>query len=392
MEMNIFTISPTPTFVFGAGALQKLPSYILKYGTTALFIIGQKALKENGTLDTLNSICKSFNITSMFHCISCEPSVQLIDEAVEIFKDKNISCVVSCGGGSVIDAGKAISAMLTVTGSVKDYLEGVGTKKHCGSKIPFIAIPTTAGTGSEATKNAVISEVGENGFKKSLRHDNFMPNVAIVDPELSLSLPKDITAHCGFDAISQLLESFISTRANFFTDSICENALLIALKTFVPLYNNPIDINLRTAFSYAAYISGLTLANAGLGICHGIAGPMGGLHKINHGIVCANILPASITFTVNKILQNVEENFVAFSKIAKIGRHLHPTKDVEPREYCIFLAETLEAWADYVEVPRFRNFGLKIDDCKKIASVSDIKNSPVDATKEDLELIIKNRI
>ena len=192
--------------------------------------------------------------------------------------DRGIDVVLSTGGGSVIDAGKAVSAMLRVEGSVAEYLEDVGTRKHPGTKVPFVAVPTTAGTGCEATRNAVLSRVGPDGFKKSLRHDNFLPDAAVVDPVLTLSCPPDITAACGLDALTQLLESFVSTKASVLTDVLALSGLEHIGNSLVPACTNSgQDIDMRANLSYAALMSGITLTSAGLGTVHGFASSIGGL-------------------------------------------------------------------------------------------------------------------
>lgn len=205
---------------------------------------------------------------------------------------------MAIGGGSVIDCGKAVAAMLVEDGSVQDYLEGVGTRKPSGAKIPFIAVPTTAGTGSEATKNAVVCDRKE-GYKKSLRHDAYMPDVAVIDPELTMTAPRPVTIACGLDAVSQLIESYTSTKANVFTDSLALTALSHASESLLPhCLDQGNDISLRGKMSYAALISGITLSHAGLGAVHGMAGPLGGLFPVPHGVTCGKLLfpKASTTF------------------------------------------------------------------------------------------------
>ena len=176
-----------------------------------------------------------------------------------------------------MDAGKAISAMLTQEGSVKDYLEGVGHKHPSGNKVPFFAVPTTSGTGSEATKNAVLSEIGPNGYKKSLRHDHFVPDLAIVDPDLTLSCPPGLTAYSGMDAFTQLLEAYVSTKAHPFTDALCEKALELLSGSLLQAYQDGENIEAREAMSYAAWTSGIVLAQVGLGVVHGFASAVGGM-------------------------------------------------------------------------------------------------------------------
>ncbi|GAH51823.1 unnamed protein product, partial [marine sediment metagenome] len=178
-----------PYIIFGAGKLNELYNIIPKFGKNVLFIIGGNSLKKSGKWDDITSILENKSINFSSTSISSEPSPSLVDEATAKFRDKCFDLVVGIGGGSVIDAGKAISAMLPKNNSIKNYLEGIGEKSHDGIKVPYIAIPTTSGTGSEATKNAVISEVGPDGFKKSLRHDNLIPDVAIIDPQLMISCP-----------------------------------------------------------------------------------------------------------------------------------------------------------------------------------------------------------
>jgi alcohol dehydrogenase class IV len=204
-----FSFAATPHIHFGSGKIKLLPNIIEGFGSKVLLITGKKSFIQSDHWDQLLLQFESAKIHWSHFVIDKEPTPAMVDLCTEENKNDMPDVVIAIGGGSVMDAGKAIAAMLCHDGSVKDYLEGVGTKPPSGMKVPFIAVPTTSGTGSEATKNAVISEVGQNGFKKSLRHDRYVPDLAIVDPELTIDCPHEITAQSGMDAFTQLLESYV---------------------------------------------------------------------------------------------------------------------------------------------------------------------------------------
>ncbi|MFW5821277.1 MAG: iron-containing alcohol dehydrogenase, partial [Bacteroidota bacterium] len=284
--VKAFKFARLPEIVFGNGRLSELPAIIKSFGDPVLLITGRESfIKSDRGMELLKSLEEN-NISFFRISIPGEPSPSNVDEAVETYRDMNIKLVIAIGGGSVLDAGKAISAMLTVQESVKHYLEGVGNKEHPGTKLPFIAMPTTSGTGSEATKNAVISEIGPGGFKKSLRHDNFVPNIAILDPVLTLACPPSITAASGMDCFTQLTEAFLSNRSSAYTDAFAREGLQAIRSSLIRAVMNGSDLEARAGMSFAALNSGVCLANAGLGTVHGFAGVIGGKFDIPHGLVC----------------------------------------------------------------------------------------------------------
>ncbi|MES1225938.1 MAG: iron-containing alcohol dehydrogenase, partial [Bacteroidota bacterium] len=289
---------------------------------------------------------------------------------------------------SVLDAGKAISAMLPLKDFVKHYLEGVGTQIHPGTKIPFIAIPTTSGTGSEATKNAVLSETGEHGYKKSLRHNNFVPNVAILDPSLTLSCPKATTAASGMDAFTQLLESYLSTASNPVTDALALEGLKRISDSLLKVYHDGSDLNARTDMSMAAYLSGITLANAGLGLVHGFASSVGGYYEIPHGVICSSMMAATNKITVRK-LRSEKSNDEALEKYANVGRLFSDQQNKSSEYYTDSLLDLIHTWATEMSIPKLSEGGVTLNDVEKIVESTDNKNNPVKLNKDEIEEVLK---
>ncbi|MGD9201830.1 MAG: iron-containing alcohol dehydrogenase, partial [Chitinispirillia bacterium] len=320
MVIESFIFTGTPKIHFGPDTFQRTAGIASKLGSCALVVTGGSSLEESGKLAKLENDLFIEKISHHTVSICQEPAPELITAVTDSYKQKKIDVVIAIGGGSVIDAGKAISAMLRTDGPLTDYLEGIGSKSPPGSKVPFIAIPTTSGTGSETTKNAVITSVNEHGFKKSLRHDNYLPDIAIVDPKLTLSLPSPITAHCGMDAFSQLLESYLSDKATPMTDALALSGIKHISDGLIPAATTePDNLKTRTSLSYAAMLSGITLTNSGLGIVHGIAGPIGGFFNIPHGLICGALLFEAMKITVKKMVENGEQYIPYITKCAEVG-------------------------------------------------------------------------
>ena len=304
--------------------------------------------------------------------------------------------MVGIGGGSVTDAGKAISAMIPKEDSIKNYLEGVGSKTYDGKKIPYIAIPTTSGTGSEATKNAVISEIGPKGFKKSLRHDNLIPNVALIDPELIIPCPPSISAACGMDSFTQLLEAYVSPKGSPMTDALAFSGIKYINKNLLSACSSGAsNIGVRTAMAYASLMSGITLANAGLGIVHGLAGPIGGLFDIPHGVICGTLLAEATKINIKKLQELGSSGKEGLRKHADIGALLSGNKFVEQGkidEYCRILGDIIDGWTQDLKLERLGKYGIAIGDMKKIVDKAGLKNNPVNLSKKDIETILINRL
>ncbi|MFB6341536.1 iron-containing alcohol dehydrogenase [Saccharicrinis sp. FJH62] len=383
-----FVFAKLPQILFGPGKLTELKKVIVPFGSNILFITGGKSFHASKQYAGLIAPILKSN-SAYLEPISGEPSPAMIDAITEAYTDKDINVVVAIGGGSVMDAGKAISAMLAVNGKITDYLEGVGHLNPNGKKIPFIAVPTTSGTGSETTKNAVISQIGKDGFKKSLRHDNYVPDVAIIDPELILSCPPNVTAASGMDAFTQLLEAYLSPTCDEMTSSLILSGLKAIKRSLVAVFTEGENLKARTDMAYAAMISGIALANAGLGTIHGFASPIGAYFDIPHGVVCGTLMAANNKFTVAGL--RAENKQDALKKYLTVSNIFLDSNAPTDKKIDLFI-EQLYAITEQLRIPTLGEFGITTNDIEKIVSGSGNKNNPVKFDAESMASILKERL
>lgn len=386
-----FSFARIPRVIFGCASLGRLPDIVTGYGRQSLIITGARSFVSSSRGGKFFEELRAKGVTIHHVTVPGEPSPESIDEIVARFSDMQIDSVTSIGGGSVVDAGKAVSAMLKADGSVKEYLEVVGTREHSGNKLPFIAVPTTSGTGSEATKNAVISSVGPEGFKRSLRHDNFVPDVAVIDPELTLDCPADITAAAGMDCFTQLTEAYLSVKAGNMTDSLALEGLKAVRLSLLRSFTHGDDPDARSGMSFAALMSGICLANAGLGTVHGLAGTIGALSGIPHGVVCGTLMAVANELNVRE-LRKSDRGSSALGRYATLGRIYADAESKTDDYYIDFFIDYLHALTYYMKLPRLGSCGLRPDDVNEIVSRSDNKNNPVLLSEENMKEIVLRRI
>lgn len=387
-----FSFSGMPKLLFGAGQSDKLASSVCAFGRRVLLIAGAGSLERSGYLERILRHLHHAQ-AKVHHCrIRQEPSPAAVDEIVTLHRENRIQVVLAVGGGSVIDAGKAVAAMLMEDGDVTQFLEGVGTRKSSGRSLPVIAVPTTSGTGSEATKNAVISQIGKDGFKKSLRHDNYIPRLAILDPDLCVNAPPAVTAACGMDALTQLIESYVSNKASPLTDALA----LEGMRHLIPALpracgKDASNIGVRGAVACGAFLSGMSLAHAGLGVVHGTAGPMGGLVAVPHGVACANLLPFAIRATIDNLVANDTPSArAAIEKFSRIGK-LFGARDDRPQDCCQHLVERLYDWLNELPIASLKAFGLTATTVQVLVEQSSNKNNPLPLTREQIRHMILDR-
>ncbi len=387
-----FNLSRIPKTYFGAGKIRLLPGLLSKAGKNILLISGGRSFVSSPQFKILKGEIEKLGLEYKHYRLSDEPSPFLIDGIVNENRGKKFGIVIAIGGGSVLDAGKSISAMLTQETSIMEYLEDVGTGKiYNGEKLPFIAIPTTSGTGSECTKNAVLSISGPNGFKKSLRHENLIPDIAIIDPKLTLSCPQNITAACAMDAFTQLLESFVSLRASEFTDSLALEGLRHISISLLKSYDEPDNLNARSSMSYAAYLSGITLANAGLGIIHGFASSIGGKVAAPHGVVCGTLMGSATRVNIRELQKKGRKN-ESLNKYARVGQLFTNIKRKDSIYYSNLLADTVDNWIEKLNIPKLGAYGLNQGDIVALVRATGRKENPVELDESLLTEIISQRI
>ncbi len=391
-----FSLARLPRIEFGTGALSKAPDIIASYGSRILLVTGARSFTQTRHwqpfLDQLQQRAIHWQ-----HCtVAEEPSPELIDDLVRAYAGHCFDAVVGIGGGSALDAAKAVAGLLNVQRSVMDYLEGVGPElPYTGPAIPLIAIPTTAGTGSEATKNAVLSVQGEHGFKKSFRHDTLVAKYAIVDPDLLASCPPGVIAANGMDALTQLLESYVSLKSNAFTDALAVSGLHAARDALIPLYRKTGSVHEhREKMAYAALLSGITLAQVGLGSVHGLASPLGAFYPIPHGVVCGTLVASATQVNIHGMLAREPENpaLVKYSHAAEI---LCQKRFIDPPSAYAAVIDLLTQWTNELALPRLSHFGVQTIAFDKIIAHcrgNSMKTNPIMLTDEEIRQILLERL
>jgi alcohol dehydrogenase len=392
-----FSIGRLPRIEFGAGAFARVPDIIAGYGRCVMLVTGSHSFPATPQWHELITAFGERNVTWHHVTIDGEPSPQLVDDVVVEYAGNGIDVVLGVGGGSALDAAKAIAGLLRVQRSVMDYLEGVGPElPYEGPAVPLVAAPTTAGTGSEATRNAVLSTAGRGGFKKSFRDEQLVAEYAVVDPDLLASCPRRVIAANGMDALTQLLESFVSLRASTFTDMLAISGLHAVRDGLLPWYQDTAQdpAAARACMSYAALLSGITLAHCGLGSVHGLASPLGAFYPIPHGVVCGTLVATCTAVNIDALRARAPDS-VALRKYAEAAAILcgHPfSSNVAAREGLVNL---LAEWTALLDLPRLGDYGLDasgLDDVVAHARGSSMQTNPVVLTDAEIKACLQERL
>jgi len=388
--VSTFEFATANRIVFGPGKLNELGKQFDGHARAVLLVRGS----SSDAIPRVRAILSAQDIACKELQVDAEPTVELVRAGKNLVHGCDM--VIGLGGGSVLDTGKAIASLATNPGDVLDYLEVIG-KGHSlvNASLPYIAIPTTAGTGTEVTRNAVI-ESREHHVKVSLRSPLMLPELALIDPELTYTLPPGVTASSGLDALTQLIEPFVSLRANPMTDMICRAGISLAARCLKRAHANGMDISAREGMSLASLFGGLAMANAALGTVHGFAGPLGGiLHRgrffAPHGAVCARLLPLVMAANL-KALQAREPNHPALDRYTEIARILTGYEKATAQTGINWVHELVRA----LEIPPLSRYGMKRKDIpsavEKTLRASSTRGNPVALTGEELADILEQAL
>jgi alcohol dehydrogenase class IV len=369
----MFEFATAGKIIFGNGTLAQAAPAAAAFGNRVLVVTGRNPDRAAPLLSALGKegvTCETF-------AVSGEPTVDLAREASQFSAD----AVIGFGGGSVIDLAKAAAALMTNPGDPLDYLEVIGQGRPLTERpAPCIAIPTTAGTGAEVTKNAVLASP-EHKVKVSMRHPLMIPDVAVIDPECTLSVPPAVTASTGLDALTQLLEAFISKKASPLTDGFCREGIPRAVRSLRRAFENGDDLAAREDMAMASLFGGLALANAGLGAVHGFAGPLGGMFNAPHGMVCAVLLP-----------HVMKANLAALGTSGRLDEFARMTGGTTAEEGI----DWIEKLCRDLQVPPLSALGITEADfpgiVEKSKHASSMKGNPVELSDDRLRQILRNAL
>ena len=374
-----FEFATATRIVFGAGAASQVGANVKNLGRRALVVTGKNPVRAEKLLANL----VASGLGAAIFSVAGEPEISTVENGVALAKKENCDFVIAMGGGSVIDAGKAIAAMLTNDGELFDYLEIIGRGKALTKpSAPFIAIPTTAGTGAEVTRNAVLASP-EHHVKVSLRSPLMLPRIAVVDPELTYDLSPALTATTGLDALTQLIEPYVCLRANPLTDGFCEQGIFRAARSLRESISNGQNMSAREDMALASLFGGLALANAGLGAVHGFAGPIGGMFPAQHGAVCAVLLPQVMAANL-RALREREPNSFALRRYYRIATILTGN----PNATADAGVEWVQKLVSELPVPKLGAYGIRDEHVSEIvtkaASASSMKANPIVLVPDEL--------
>lgn len=378
-----FDFATATEIAFGRGRVRELGLRASAIGQRALLVTGSRPERASIARDVL----ARSRVTTVDFSVPREPTTELVEAGVALARASKIELVIGFGGGSVLDAAKAIAGLAANGGEPLDYLEVVGRGKALASPaLPLILVPTTAGTGSEVTKNAVL-EARPQGVKVSLRSPFLLARLALVDSELTHGVPPDVTAATGLDALTQVLEPYVSNARGPLTDALCLDGMRRAARSLLRAYQDGQDADAREDLCVTSLFGGLALANAKLGAVHGFAGPLGGALHAPHGALCARLLPEVMAANVR--VARAREDVELVDRYRTIARALTANAASEPEDGIAWVSELVET----LRIPRLAALGLRGEDIPSLVTraeaASSMKGNPVELSTQELKSILE---
>lgn len=382
--MTAFEFATAGRVIFGDGASAGVPELAAGWGARVLVV----AASEPARAEWLVAGLEERGAEVVLLCVEDEPDTPFVEGGAGLARRRGIEAVVGLGGGSALDAAKAIAALATNPGELMDYLEVVGRGQPITvPPLPLVAVPTTAGTGSEVTRNAVVTVPGRR-VKVSLRSPLMLPRVAVVDPRLTYGLPPALTASTGLDALTQLIEPFLSVRANPVTDALCREGLARAARSLGRACENGRDAAARTDMSLASVLGGMALASAGLGAVHALAAPIGGMFRAPHGAICAALLPHVMAANLRAFGEGRGQPD-ALGRMAEIGRLVTRSSEATAEDAVAWIRGTVAR----LEMPGLSRYGMAADALPEVAAqglqASSMKGNPVALSAAELVGILE---
>lgn len=382
-----FEFATANRIVFGPGVVRQAAPAAAEWGQRALLVTGRREAPGAALAEQLQAA----GIVSERFVVAAEPDVPTVAAGVALARALGAQVVIGLGGGSVLDAAKAIAALAPNPGEALDYLEVVGRGQPLTqAALPCLAIPTTAGTGSEVTRNAVLA-VPEQRVKVSLRGPTLLPRLALVDPELTYSVPPDVTGYTGLDALTQLLEPLVSSGANPLTDALCREGLRRAGAALPRVAADGADHAARADMALASLFGGLALANAKLGAVHGLAGPLGGRYAAPHGALCGRLLPTATAVNL-RALQARAPGSPALAAYAEAARLITGDNDATPADLVAWLHTLVERLA----LPRLAAYGVTAADLPELIPLaqraSSMRGNPIHLTDSEVDTILQQAL
>jgi alcohol dehydrogenase class IV len=381
--------------IYGRGVFQHIGQLIAERGRNILIVRGGNHLEQSGILKRLQSDLDLRELKRTFYTVQGETTPEAVAAVLEAARKNHCDAVIGLGGGSVIDAAKAAASLSTNGGDLFDYLEGIGSGQQLTKPaLPLIAVPTTSGTGSEVTKNAVIT-VAVKKAKVSLRSPHLIPAIALVDPQLTDHLPSAITASTGLDALSQLIETYVTKRANPMTDSLSLTGIRLCARSLHRVFQNGQDQDGRDDLALAALLSGICLANAGLGAIHGLAAPLGACFPIPHGVACGRLLPSVIKANIDALNSLDRQNFY-LSRFVDVAEAWLGTRRLEKNSMVDSLVHHLNKLISNLNLPSLKSFGVSPQDLPMLAEKakysSSMRGNPVMLSENTLIDILRQAL